>query len=515
MDAIILCRVSDPRQTQADISLPSQEKVLRDYCNSRKLNVSEVFSFAESAYQDVRKKFDIVLSTAERHTKEHKQPVALVVWKIDRISRQARSKSIICWDDLRKAGLLVTHAVSDAQIFDQHANAMQNFTLNISLAVAQMHSDLGRERAIATQRWLIENGLYWDHAPIGMLNDRDNDNHATLVIDPERGKYIPRIFDLHLEGHNFETIAHMMREEGMTMLSGGLIYRKHIHRIIRQPLYAGYIRDPADSVLWPAHPKYPRLISKEIWDMAQDRKRKAYARTNRVYTFSAVVRCGECGSPVHPYNKIKPSGKEYVYLRCAKTKGACRQQPLAEKEAIAQVVAVLNQCQWTKEFEQAVLEEAERSVREKKQVSLLETRKLKDEIKRLEIQEKNLDEDRLNRVVDAQKYTELLTKLQERRKIVTKRLLQEEVSETEILSELKELLEACRNIASLFPSSPPEAQNDYLRNLVHELVLCGKTLKFDFKEGLESLFLLSNDTWWVERDRIKTFVDNYLALALA
>lgn len=514
MDAIILCRVSDPRQKEEGISLPNQEKVLRDYCLSKQLATHSVHSFSESAYADIRKYFDVVLTEVDQYWRAHKKPVAIVVYKIDRISRRVRSKSLMRWDELRRAGKLVTHATSDGLVFDQHNNAMQNFTLNIALAMAQMHSDLGRERAIDSRKWLIENGLYYDHAPIGLLNDRDQHNKATLVIDPVRSPYIVQIFDLYSQGHNMEVIARLMREASMTTQSGGFIYRDCIHRIIRQPLYAGWIRNPDDGVLYPAHPKYPRIISKELWDMCQQNKRKPYSKTNRSYTFSSLITCGECGSPVHSYAKTKPNGKEYVYLRCAKTRGVCTTPLLSEKEAIAQVIHNLERFTIDQEFGELIMQEARLQLHEK-HIAPSEIKALKKELSSLTAQEANLDDDRLNRLIDAQKYTQLLTKIQKRRTIVTDKLAEKQISDQTILNELKKTLDCCRDMANLFKSSPPSDQNDLLQTIVRELILHGKKLEFNLKEGLENLFLSTNSNWLPTKDKIKTLVERYIDFALA
>ncbi len=56
MKAILLARVSS-REQQEGMSIPAQERRLREYAERKNLVVSEVFAITESSTKDTRKEF--------------------------------------------------------------------------------------------------------------------------------------------------------------------------------------------------------------------------------------------------------------------------------------------------------------------------------------------------------------------------------------------------------------------------------------------------------------------------
>jgi site-specific DNA recombinase len=81
--AVIYCRVSTKEQQQ-NLSLASQEKTCREYCDRNGLEIIRLFKEAESAKTVNRTQFQEMLEFCEL---EHKRIVAVVFYDASRFSR--------------------------------------------------------------------------------------------------------------------------------------------------------------------------------------------------------------------------------------------------------------------------------------------------------------------------------------------------------------------------------------------------------------------------------------------
>lgn len=189
MRAVIYCRVSTTEQAQ-NLSLPTQEKACREYCQRQGYEVAEVFVDAgESAKTTNRPEFLRLLATCR---KQRGRLHAVVVYSLTRFSRNTADHHAIV-TLLRGLGIAlrsVTEPIDDSP----SGRLMEG----ILAAMAQFDSDVRSERVTAGMRAAMERGRWVFWAPIGYLRGRPGE--ASLVPDPERAPAVREAFDLAARG---------------------------------------------------------------------------------------------------------------------------------------------------------------------------------------------------------------------------------------------------------------------------------------------------------------------------
>jgi site-specific DNA recombinase len=226
MKAIVLARVSTEEQREAGNSLPAQQARLISYIeksfsktNNQKLELGKEFVFDESAYKEHRKEFNKITDYIEGFN----ETVALCCDKVDRLSRDFLI-GLPVLERLRRDGKIELHFPSDNLVLHQNSPATDLFHYNIALALAQYYSNAisdNTKRALEQKR---RNGEWTGKVRIGYLNvslDAEKRLRKDIIIDPERGHLIHKLFELYATGnHSLESVRAEVIELGLRSLDG-------------------------------------------------------------------------------------------------------------------------------------------------------------------------------------------------------------------------------------------------------------------------------------------------------
>lgn len=113
-----------------------------------------------------------------------------------------------------------------------------------------------------------------------------------------------------------------------------------IHRILNNRFYIGEMLYKGQ---WYKH-NYDTLITPALFKTCQDimhgrkpEEPKHFKTTEKPFIFRGLITCGECGCMISSDRKIKPSGKEYVYLKCSHFKGNCNNPQVNENIVLQQI----------------------------------------------------------------------------------------------------------------------------------------------------------------------------------
>lgn len=183
--------------------------------------------------------------------------------------------------------------------------------ITIFLAVAQNERDKGAERVRAVlknKRKNKEACFGGPHRPMGYKKEQDENGVMRLVKDPETEEMTQEFWNILVRTNNLSAaIRHMGDVYGVTKSP------KTWTRIARSPFYCGMWDDIEDFC--------PPYVSKEDWVMIQETaaRRRQDTRAKRVYLFSGMIRCPECGHILcGTYKKNERKGVKYDYLsyRC-------------------------------------------------------------------------------------------------------------------------------------------------------------------------------------------------------
>ncbi len=270
----------------------------------------------------------------------------ILTWAPDRISRNAGDLGKIV--DLMDAGKL-----HEIRTFGQQFtnSPSEKFLLMILGSQAKLEND---NRAVNVKRGMrarCEMGLRPGSTLTGYINERHMDRKCQVIIDPERGMVIRKMFEkVGYEKWSGPKLYHWLRFElnfqtqGKKPLALGNMYR-----ILSNPFYYGVFEYPRNSGNW-YQGKHEPLVSKELFDKVQEQlKRGNIKRESHEFAFTKLMTCGKCGSCISAEEKYKErkdgTTARYVYYGCGRTKDKqCKGNTyLREEELVSQLLTILDQ----------------------------------------------------------------------------------------------------------------------------------------------------------------------------
>ena len=205
-------------------------------------------------------------------------------------------------------------------------NSVERLKLNILLAVAEQEADRTAERIKSVFEHKYQKGEVVNNSiPIGYKVENKH-----LVIDEPKAEIVRGFFENYKKTGSIHSCMDYLHKHGITL------HANSVSRMIRNPIYKGQHR---------GNPNYcPAIIPPEEWNEIQDRIKRRSIRKNqtgRIYLFSGLIKCGECG---HAMSGITNNGK-YPSYRCtnASMNKRCRNthyvnETKLEKELLASVM---------------------------------------------------------------------------------------------------------------------------------------------------------------------------------
>ena len=193
MDAVILARVSS-REQENGHSIDAQIMRLREYCARLGLPIIKEFVITESSTRGERKKFNDML----KFCKKHKRKIAIVADAVDRIQRGF--KESVTLDELIKKEVIEIHFLRENMIINQDAKSSDILRWDFAVMGAKSYVLSLSDNVKRSQEKKLSDGTIMGTAPIGYLNDKDANNKATAVLDPNRALLVKKIFEEYSTG---------------------------------------------------------------------------------------------------------------------------------------------------------------------------------------------------------------------------------------------------------------------------------------------------------------------------
>lgn len=221
----------------------------------------------------------------------------VLVMKLDRFSRNLRD-----FYDLQK--IFDEHHVSWKSITEEFdtTTAGGRLYLNISLSFAQHEADRIGDRIRDVNKFKLANGqVTTGHASIGYKIE-----NSRMIIDDEKAPIIRDMFNYFQKTHcQGETRAYIEREYGLHLDEA------RFRQMLRREIYKGKLHD---------NPNYCEpIIPPEQFDAVQAilKKNVRKAPTGKVYLFSGMILCTQCGRKMI----VKTPGRDRPHLnyyRCVR-----------------------------------------------------------------------------------------------------------------------------------------------------------------------------------------------------
>lgn len=338
-DAIIFTRVSSEKQEKG-ASIDAQKESIYNYCTNHNFKIVKEYEITESTMKGDRKKYKEMLSFVQAYPKT----IAIVVNCVDRLQRSDRDNNTL--DDLRREGKIEVHFLKENMVLtkDSRGDELLFWKMNVLMANSYVISlSYNVKRSL---KLLREQGVWPGEAPLGYLNKRDDENKATLIVDPMRAPIIQRLFEEYATGtHSLTTLCQLAKELGLKSKRKKRvaisISRNALYDVLTNPFYYGVMCIKGEFY---KH-IYQPLISKELFDKVQElfigngnhNRNNTSEYAKRPYIFRKLIHCKECGCLITPETKVKKNGKTYTYLRCAHPHKTCHQGIVNENVILKQI----------------------------------------------------------------------------------------------------------------------------------------------------------------------------------
>lgn len=182
------------------------------------------------------------------------------------------------------------------------STASGRLKINIMLSVAQDEADRTGERIKAVfESKLMRNEPISGKVPLGYKIE-----NKRLVIEPEKADIVRDIFRYYISTRSIrETRKYILNRWGISYC------HTSIRSMLQNERYIGRAHD-SDTFCPSIVPKDDFLLANKI--LSTRAERYVQSRSNRVYLFTGLVFCAECGNRLSAH----VVGQKYIYYRCTR-----------------------------------------------------------------------------------------------------------------------------------------------------------------------------------------------------
>ncbi|MCI5108318.1 MAG: recombinase family protein [Candidatus Pacebacteria bacterium] len=483
MKAVNVARVSTDEQKEN--SPEAQLFRVKEYCDRKKIDVIKEFSFSESAYKTKRDEFDKLLEYVQEVAKKEK--IAVCFDKVDRLSRSVFDKRVGTLYEMAVADQIELHFVSDNQIINNQMSAVEKFQFGMSLGLAKYYSDAigdNVKRAFEKKR---RNGEWTGAVRLGYLNvplDEGKRLRKDIIIDPERGHLIQKLFELYSTGnYSYTTLRDAIIKEGLTTLKGRAPSRSIIENILKDLFYCG----TAVSKKYGSYThKYPRLISRELFDRCQEirlKRQKTPTKASSKIDYilgDGLLKCKNCGCAISFETKNKPSGKVYIIGSCTNAKGICKREYVNEKILLEPIYKILDKFGTiTEDVQNDLVDELRKNTEAEVEYHQQQISRLRSEYDKIKKMDDNLIDmlasESITKDIYDKKHQEYADKLQ----TLEAELSVHREADYEYQTTVSTVISVARRARSIFENcSEPMQKRAFLKFLLQNPVVDGKNLEF-------------------------------------
>jgi len=314
-------RKSTESEDRQVLSVEAQLVELREYAKKENLFIKEELSEAKTAKQPGREVFNSLVKRIERD-----EANGILAWHPDRLARNSMDGGKIIY--LTDTGKLVDLRFPT---YNFENSAQGKFMLSIIFGQSKYFVDNLSENVLRGFRQKLRRGEYPGFAPLGYKN---NILDHSIEVVPEAAHKIRELFELYATGrYSMEELRKLATASGLASR------RKHvrlslsnIERILKNPFYYGAFRFKGELY----EGTHPPIITKELFDKAQSALRvRSKPRINapHYHVFRGFIQCAECGCMIT--SEIQK--QTYIYYRCTRKRGECRQPFLREDALVNQI----------------------------------------------------------------------------------------------------------------------------------------------------------------------------------
>lgn len=465
-------RVSTGKQDE--LSPDSQAKLLKDYAKSHGYVVSKIFYEVgiSGRKADKRPEFQKMIGLAK--SSDHPAD-AILVWKYSRFARN-QEESIVYKSLLKKKHNVDVISVSEPLVDGPFGSLIER----IIEWMDEYYSVRLSGEVTRGMKEKAERGGYQARPPLGY---KIVTHKEPPVIVPEEAEIVKLIFEKYAnENLGIFEIARLLNMHNFKTSHGKEFERRSIEYILQNPTYCGMIRwnrtinesneIRPESEWIVTDGEHPAIISKELFDKAQERYKREYrprgARPVSTYKhwLSGVVKCPACGRTMTA-NTIRNNTRVYSHFRCyGYTKGKCMANNSIS--SIKLEPAVLESIKTVLDNGKITYRKIEAKTDDTVDLKTI----LEDQIKKIDVKLQRIKEAYMNGIDTIEEYKENKQAVQEEKQHLEKQLSEIKEEKSNSKDDDEDMLLRVKNVYDILSSDSVDAttKNDVLRSVVEKII---------------------------------------------
>lgn len=483
-------RVSSVEQRETGLSLQYQEAAAAEYAKRNNLSIVKFYTVAESAHKELRKIFNEMLDDAQRYGIRH-----IIFKNTDRMSRNYAD--LVKIEKLVDHNDFVIHFYQNNRHVDKNSNHNDRFILSIEVAVARQLSDKISHDVKTAYLFRAERGTPPGHPPWGYTF---NDDAKKFVKGP-LAPIVAEMFD-EFDSEKLSTaeMAARLNARGVKAPSAQKWYRSHVHRILTNPIYAGFFTYKNKQYDANHEPFFSRERYYERLQRLAERVHGSGSRTHN-YPLSDLLRCGECGRGLT--GELK-KGRYVYYTHPGKCTGNTRKQETVFKHIDEQILQIC----FTDELFQTIKDCVNELLREKTKLKSAEIGVITRRVNELQEKSKKLLDLFVDETIDRgmlrEKMSEYKTEidgLEAKKKHIV------DVNYGDMLN-IVDIVDAFRGLPADYSASDLDGKGGILKTFCTKIVVFNDRTELHFKRPFDSFIVLSRPSMGAQTDLIRTLILN-------
>ena len=344
----IYCRksIEDRRSKEGILSIESQKRVLIEFSKGKQLNIVGVFDENKTAFKPGRLVFNKMMEKIQNG-----EANALLVWKIDRLTRNSFDAGRIRWL-MDEEKLLEIHTYNGTTYRN---NSDNKFILDIQFALSKKSSNDTSENVKRDLKTKLDKGEWPGLAPLGYLNINREGVIAGKSYSFEKQKklkelkrplerieidlivapLIKKLFEYASTGlYSLDILQEKAHKLGIKGRHGRAFSRSMTASLFQNNFYCGIMKFKGEYYKG----NHEHLISKAFFDKIQGKMKERSKPITRHWNhaFKGLIKCS-CGCFITAETKVKinKTAKKmcsYTYYHCTKRKGLCSQKAITEQQ---------------------------------------------------------------------------------------------------------------------------------------------------------------------------------------
>ncbi len=331
---------------QREESIDAQVRAMTEYCKRNHYQiVSTYVDSAKSATSDNRPEFLNMIADSDKRIFD-----VLLVHKLDRFARN-RYDSAVYKAKLKRNGVQVY------SVLERLDDSPESVILESLLEGMNEYYSKNLSREV--KKGLKENALSARHTggkpPLGY----DIDTNGKLVINNDEAEVVRLIFNMYDKGYGYSEIMKRLEINGYRTKTGNHFVKSSIHCLLKNEKYKGvFIYNKQNPRLGSVNygkenetirvsNGCPQIVSKDLFESVQQKmKLNRYNGggngADRLYIFSKVMTCGECGKSMNGNTRYSGRSKlQYSTYRCSSVKTLCDNKEINRDYVDRYVIALL------------------------------------------------------------------------------------------------------------------------------------------------------------------------------